>query len=101
MFLMKKKTSTIKILAWLFFLVAIFFLYASRSKADNEHMHQHPQQDAHLHDTFYSKWMQHDGKTSCCNDKDCYPTKAHKDPVTGRWYAERREDHKMIRIPLY
>lgn len=61
-------------------------------------MPHHPPQDMLLHEKFYSTWKTHSGD-SCCNNGDCYPTRAKFDKNIGLWRAERREDHKMILIP--
>ena len=60
--------------------------------------HQHPPQDAELHERFYSGWYMPDNPTEpCCNKMDCYPTIARfKDK---QWWAQRREDHKWIAVP--
>src|SRR5438105_2986998 len=58
----------------------------------------HPSQDQEIHKKFYQTWMLPDApNSSCCNDKDCYPTEARfRD---GHWYGKRREDEKWILIP--
>jgi hypothetical protein len=60
--------------------------------------HNHPPQDALLHEQFYSTWMMPDHpERSCCNKQDCYPTEARfRD---GFWEAKRREDGQYVRIP--
>jgi hypothetical protein len=67
--------------------------------------HMHPPQDADIHAKFYASWMQPTNSmgqrrsSSCCNLKDCYPTRAKL--VDGHWFVERREDHKWIMVPDY
>jgi hypothetical protein len=60
--------------------------------------HQHPKEDAELHEKFYSTWYMPDKPDkSCCNNLDCYPTQArHED---GNLFARRREDGKWLKIP--
>jgi len=60
--------------------------------------HRHPSKDVPLHEQFYSTWFMPDSPTEpCCNKMDCYPTIARfKD---GQWWAERREDRKLIPVP--
>lgn len=59
---------------------------------------QHPPQDILLHQRFYSTWRRPSGG-DCCNNRDCYPTRAVFDETLGLWRAERREDRKMVVIP--
>ena len=61
--------------------------------------HHHPPQDEGLHATFYSNWIRKDTKTTCCNNRDCYPTAAKFDKATRLWWAQRREDGKWLPIP--
>jgi hypothetical protein len=60
--------------------------------------HNHPPEDAALHEMFYSTWMMPDHpNVSCCNKQDCYPTEARfRD---GFWEAKRREDGQFVRVP--
>jgi hypothetical protein len=68
------------------------------SDAQSSAHHNHPPQDAALHEMFYSSWMMPDHpNVSCCNKQDCYPTEArYRD---GFWEARRREDGHFVRIP--
>lgn len=60
--------------------------------------HQHPPQDAAIHERFYSTWKMPDAPhVSCCSSHDCYPTEARHDGQG--WLARRREDGKWLRIP--
>jgi hypothetical protein len=47
----------------------------------------------------YSDWKRPDTQTSCCSDKDCYPTRA--EFRAGRWFAKRREDGKWLPVPSH
>ena len=62
--------------------------------------HNHPPQDALLHEQFYSTWqIPNYGNPrvySCCNKKDCYPTSIKM--VDGKYYARRREDGHWVYI---
>ena len=62
--------------------------------------HQHPPQDADLHDKFYATWQipnnGHPRVYSCCNKKDCYPTVIKK--IDGKWFARRREDGHWVHV---
>ncbi len=60
--------------------------------------HHHPGASPSL-DHFYSTWMRPDSPhASCCNKMDCYsPERVELRGVD--WYFERREDHKMVRVP--
>lgn len=72
--------------------------------ARGENSHNHPPQDADLHETFYSKWRRPNGgnerKSSCCNMEDCYAIPIRFDPHERKWYALRREDQQWVVIPL-
>ena len=60
--------------------------------------HNHPPQDAALHERFYSTWMRPDNPSrSCCNKQDCYP--AEFKLAGGTWFAKRREDGGWVPIP--
>ncbi len=60
--------------------------------------HHHPSQDQAIHEKFYSNWMMPDHpQTSCCHERDCYPTLARKSG--GYWQALRREDGKWLTVP--
>jgi len=60
--------------------------------------HDHPKQDAPIHEKFYKNWMMPDAPhISCCHERDCYPTEARKTPAG--WEAKRREDGQWLRIP--
>lgn len=63
--------------------------------------HNHPPQDAQVHEQFYSTWQMPNGgqprANSCCNKADCYPTPMRN--VAGTWFAKRREDGRWIAIP--
>lgn len=81
-------------------LVAIgFAIRRSPARADDHMMPQHPPEHLLLHEQFYSKWKRHEDGGSCCNKRDCYPTKAVFDESLGLWRARRREDGKMLVIP--
>jgi hypothetical protein len=46
----------------------------------------------------YTNWKRPDyPHSSCCNNKDCYPTEARFQ--SGSWFARRREDGEWLRIP--
>ena len=60
--------------------------------------HNHPPQDAALHERFYSTWMRPDNPSvTCCNLQDCYPTEFKL--VGQTWFAKRREDGQWVPIP--
>jgi hypothetical protein len=62
--------------------------------------HNHPPQDADLHEKFYSTWYMPDNPNrSCCNRADCYPTEIKM--VGTNIYARRREDGKYILVPAH
>lgn len=85
---------------WLAFLAtcivaAFLFLGCAYFKA---WAHDHPPQDAEIHQKFYRTWMMPDApQSSCCDDRDCYPTEARK--VGNRWEAKRREDGQWLVVP--
>jgi hypothetical protein len=63
-----------------------------------EAQHRHPAEDATVHEKFYSTWRMPDHPhRSCCNKRDCYPTKIRI--VDGAVFAKRREDGKFIAVP--
>jgi hypothetical protein len=75
--------------------VAGLALLASPAAAQG---HNHPPQDADLHEKFYSTWHMPDNPSaSCCNQADCYPTEIKM--VGTSIYARRREDGKYILVP--
>ncbi|TSC69597.1 MAG: hypothetical protein G01um101456_84 [Parcubacteria group bacterium Gr01-1014_56] len=78
-----------------FFLTCIVVSLPAIAAEDKPH---HPPQDMKLHAEFYSNWKKADGD-SCCNNADCYPTKARFNEQSGLWEALRREDKRWIRIP--
>jgi len=61
--------------------------------------HNHPPEDAAIHDKFYSTWIRPDQPQlgSCCSNKDCYPTEFKR--VGKQWHAKRREDGAWIAVP--
>jgi hypothetical protein len=60
--------------------------------------HHHPKADLEIHQKFYNTWMMPDApQTSCCHDRDCYPTEARK--IGDRWEARRREDGQWLVVP--
>jgi hypothetical protein len=60
--------------------------------------HNHPPQDAELHDKFYSTWMIPPGRNmSCCNKHDCYPTPVRK--AGKNWVYLDRELSEWAPIP--
>lgn len=66
--------------------------------------HNHPPQDAALHEEFYNTWNRPDIRNdagertaSCCNKRDCFPTPIRK--VNGQWQALDRQTQKWIVIP--
>lgn len=76
--------------------LALIMLFVARARADEAH--QHPPEDAWLHEKFYSKWMMPGVRdVSCCNDKDCYPALVKKFGAT--WFAKRREDGVWVPLP--
>ncbi len=62
----------------------------------------HPQ-DIPLHNEFYVKWKQplngNPRLTSCCSDKDCYPTPIRFDVAMGKWVALHRETGSWVAVP--
>jgi len=65
----------------------------------------HPSQDMALHEKFYQNWNMPSFRndkgeriTSCCNNKDCYPT-AIRLRIDGNYEAWRREDGRWIIFP--
>src|SRR6185369_3484273 len=64
--------------------------------------HNHPPQDAQLHEQFYSTWKIPDSGrprvSSCCSLMDCYPTQIRLTRA-GNYEARRREDGAWINIP--
>lgn len=79
--------------------VALFVTMIVVSVLAQAQEHSHPVADAPIHEKFYSTWhMPDEPIKSCCDKKDCYPTRAElRDD--GHWWAERREDHLMMQIP--
>lgn len=76
----------------------VLALLATFATAALAQSHQHPPQDAPLHERFYSTWMMPDNPSvSCCNNRDCYPVEARHDEQG--WLAKRREDGKWLRVP--
>jgi hypothetical protein len=78
------------------------------SKALGQEMHHnHPPQDAGIHNDFYEKWLRpntrlEDGKRdptrNCCNKEDCYPTEVKK--IGPKQYAAlHRETGDWVTIP--
>lgn len=64
------KDPTVGIIA---FIVIVLIAYAV--DAAPAYNNGHPAEHQKLHNEFYSTLVQNDGKTSCCNDKDCRPVK--------------------------
>ncbi len=58
----------------------------------------HPAKDMQLHTELYSNWKTPKGN-SCCNNADCYPTRARFNKQTGLWEAMRRKTERWIVIP--
>lgn len=76
----------------------VLVLLGTAATAAIAQSHQHPPQDAQLHERFYSTWMMPDNPSvSCCHERDCYPTEARHD--AQGWLAKRREDGKWLRVP--
>lgn len=84
-----------------FTLLCVMFLVPVSVMAEEVAHNGHPPQDQQLHAQFYSKWQRNDGKGSCCNERDCYPTAARFNSETGLWEAERREDGAWLEIPKW
>lgn len=60
--------------------------------------HNHPPEDAGIHESFYKDWMRPNRPTqSCCNKMDCAPAEARM--VGGQWHARRKTDTQWFRIP--
>lgn len=81
-------------------LVVSCLLVSSAAFAQHAHSpghSQHPPEHAQLHNQFYAQWQRPGNKGSCCNDRDCYPTKAKFED--GKWWAQRREDGKWLPVP--
>lgn len=77
---------------------SFLFVLASSALAFGAEAHNHPAQDAAIHEQFYSTWMRPDRPdSSCCNLQDCYPTTFKQEG--GRWYALRREDRQWVHVP--
>ena len=75
--------------------ITLFVLLAVPAFAQG---HNHPRQDAQLHDQFYSTWMRPDQpNVSCCNKQDCAPAEARFQE--GLWWARREVDGKWLPIP--
>ncbi len=81
-------------------MLSILFALLITPATAQEH-HHHPPQDQHLHDMFYNTWRMPNGglprTSSCCNDRDCYPTSI--ELRGGKYYARRREDGAWIEVP--
>ncbi len=74
-------------------LLLAFFMNRGQSQE-----HHHSPQDQAIHEKFYSNWMMPDSPgTSCCHERDCYPTEARNTP--NGWYARRREDGAWLSVP--
>lgn len=56
--------------------------------------HDHPPQDAPIHDLFYADWPRLDANSSCCNKQDCFPTIIV--PRNGLYYALRVEAMRAL-----
>lgn len=84
----------------LFYVFCMCLMASAVAAQDTMPMH-HPPQDMQLHIKYYQYWQRPNGKGSCCNENDCYPTQARFDPKTGTWWAMRREDNKWIEIPKW
>jgi hypothetical protein len=75
------------------FFVALMFFIVDQARA-----HEHPPEHAQLHNEFYKDLKQPNNPSAgCCNDQDCYPTRARFDGVN--WWAVRREDGKWLKVP--
>lgn len=78
-----------------FFVGFVFWIVESSQPA---HAHEHPPEHAQLHNEFYKDLKQPNNPSAgCCNDQDCYPTRARFDGVN--WWAVRREDGKWLKVP--
>jgi hypothetical protein len=79
------------------FRVAVLVLLLAFYRAAFAEHHNHPPQDATLHEQFYSTWMRPDNPSIyCCNKQDCYP--AEFKLVGATWFAKRREDGEWVPI---
>lgn len=78
--------------------LVILLALTSAALADD---HQHPPQDADLHDAFYSTWRVPNGGayrgSSCCNKKDCYPAQIKSQ--AGQVFFLHRETRQWKIIP--
>lgn len=79
-------------------LAAVYFNMPRKAHGEAHHS-GHPPQDMALHEKFYSNWKRHKTNGDCCDNRDCYPTRAVFDEALGLWKAQRREDGKMLIIP--
>ena len=78
--------------------LAVLVLLLAFYRAAFAQHHNHPPQDAALHERFYSIWMRPDNPSvNCCNKQDCYP--AEFKLVGGTWFAKRRDDGEWVPIP--
>lgn len=62
--------------------------------------HNHPPEDAPIHEKFYNTWMRPNPikrTVSCCNAQDCYAVQTRR--VGSSWEFLRREDKRWTRIP--
>ncbi len=75
--------------------VCLAFPFAAKAQ---DHGHNHPPQDAAIHEKFYSTWYMPDNPAkSCCNKQDCCPTEIKY--VGTTLFARRREDGQWIVVP--
>ncbi len=79
-------------------LLTLLVCVCSASFAQTPSDHGHPPEDRTLHAEFYSKWKDVNN-TSCCSDKDCYPTEARFNVEEHIWYAQLRETKEFVAIP--
>lgn len=47
----------------------------------------------------YHNWKMPDSGVSCCNDKDCGPTRAYLDPETDQWRALNPRTGEWVLVP--
>ena len=60
--------------------------------------HNHPPEDAAIHELFYSGWMRPDAPhISCCSKQDCYPAQARF--REGTWFVKHRETGNWLPVP--
>lgn len=66
--------------------------------------HQHPPQDAGVHERFYLTWNRPTHRmtngqraASCCNKQDCFPSELKHE--RGFWWTRTRDGRSVIIVP--